>query len=153
MIIPDCIKEAKAGDILATKYGNLLMFAHYEVEDNELKVYDYFDFDCDDNKIYMNEWLTGFYGPKIDEDFFRQATTEECVKFIDLMNEYGYELHEEYGKKVPRMTKDEFHRKYKCEYYKSEDQEMLDDIIFNAEHHCHLSFENIEWLKKLRNEI
>ena len=36
MIIPNCIKEAKAGDILATKYGNLLMFAHYEVEDNEL---------------------------------------------------------------------------------------------------------------------
>ena len=121
MIIPDCIKEAKAGDILATKYGNLLMFAHYEVEDNELKVYDYFDFDCDDNKIYMNEWLTGFYGPKIDEDFFRPATTEECVKFIDLMNEYGYELHDEYGKKVPRMTKDEFHLKYKCEYCQSED--------------------------------
>ena len=62
MIIPDCIKEAKAGDIFATKHGNLLMFEHYEVEDNGLKVYFYFDYD--DNKIYMNEWLTGFYGPK-----------------------------------------------------------------------------------------
>ena len=95
MIIPNCIKEAKAGDILATKYGNLLMFEHYEVEDNKLKVYSYFDYDG--NKIYMNEWLTGFYGPKIDEDFFRIATTEECEKFIHLMYEYGYELHEEYG--------------------------------------------------------
>lgn len=34
MIIPDCIKEAKAGDILATKHGNLLMFERYKVEDN-----------------------------------------------------------------------------------------------------------------------
>ena len=39
MIIPDCIKEAKAGDIFATKHGNLLMFEHYEVEDNGLKVW------------------------------------------------------------------------------------------------------------------
>lgn len=29
-------------------------------------------------------------------------------------------------------------------YYQSEDQEMLDDIIFTAEHHLYLSFENIE---------
>jgi hypothetical protein len=144
MIIPNCIKEAKAGDILATKYGNLLMFEHYDVEDNELKVYSYFDYDGD--KIYMNEWLTGFYGPKIDEDFFRISTTEECEKFIHLMYEYGYELHEEYGKKTPRMTKYEFHRKYKCEYYQSKDQEMLDDIIFTAEH-------NIELIKKLRDKI
>ena len=151
MIIRDCIKEAKAGDILATKHGNLLMFERYEVEDNGLKVYFYFDYD--DNKIYMNEWLTGFYGPTIDEDFFRPATTEECIKFIDLMDEYGYEIYVEYVNKTPRMTKDEFHRKYKCEYYQSEDKEMLDDIIFTAEHHCYLSFENIEWLKKLRDKI
>jgi hypothetical protein len=44
------------------------------------------------------------------------------------------------------MTKYEFHRKYKCEYYQSKDQEMLDDIIFTAEH-------NIELIKKLRDKI
>ena len=74
MIIPDCIKEAKAGDILATKHGNLLMFERYDVEDNGLKVYFYFDYD--DNKIYMNEWLTGFYGPTID------VTIEQLQDYI-----------------------------------------------------------------------
>lgn len=113
MNIPDFIANAKSGDILATKYGSLLMVARVEITKKEVNIYYYFDWHKDDG-FQMNEWLTGFYGPKYepDDNFYRPATYEEKTLFLDKMKEFGYELGEMYGDIVPQLTADGYKKFY-----------------------------------------
>jgi len=113
MYIPDFIRNAKSGDILATKYGNLLMVARVEIEGKDVCIYHYFDW-CEKIGLQMNEWLYGFYGPRYDENenFYRPATDEEKVFFLDKMKEFGYELREMYGDMVPQLTADGYKKFY-----------------------------------------
>lgn len=113
MNIPDFIADAKSGDILATKYGSLLMVARVEITKKEVNIYYYFDWHKDDG-FQMNEWLTGFYGPKYepDDDFYRPATDEEKKFFTEQMNKFGFKLSEEYGELVPRLTHEGFMKFY-----------------------------------------
>lgn len=111
VIIPGFIKEAKAGDILATKYNHLLMVEHVKIEKNKVCIYYYFNYE--DGKLLMNEWLTGFYGPKFDDkDFYRPATEEEKKLFLKKMEEYGYIMNDFYNKPTPTMSPKEHHRRY-----------------------------------------
>ena len=113
MNIPDFITDAKSGDILATKYGSLLMVARVEITKKEVNIYYYFDWHKDDG-FQMNEWLTGFYGPKYepDDNFYRPATDEEKKFFTEQMNKFGFKLSEEYGELVPRLTHEGFMKFY-----------------------------------------
>lgn len=113
MNIPDFIANAKSGDILATKYGSLLMVARVEITKKEVNIYYYFDWHKDDG-FQMNEWLTGFYGPKYepDDNFYRPATDGEKKFFTEQMNKFGFELSEEYGEVVPRLTHEGFMKFY-----------------------------------------
>ena len=113
MRIPDFIRNAKSGDILATKYGNLLMVSRVEIGEKSVCIYHYFDWD-EDMGLQMNEWLYGFYGPRYDENenFYRPATDEEKVFFLNKMKEFGYELREMYGDMVPQLTADGYKRFY-----------------------------------------
>jgi len=105
MNIPDFIRNAKSGDILATKYGNIFMVARVEIGKKSVRIYHYFDWD-DETGFHMNEWLNGFYGPRYDEkeNFYRPATDEEKTFFLDKMKVFGYELREMYGDMVPQLT-------------------------------------------------
>lgn len=113
MYIPDFIRKAKSGDILATKYGNLLMVARVEIGEKCVCIYEYFDWD-NETGLYMNQWLTGFYGPRYDENenFYRPATGEEKIFFLNKMKEFGYELREMYGDMVPQLTFDGYKKFY-----------------------------------------
>lgn len=113
MYIPDFIRKAKSGDILATKYGNLLMVARVEIGEKSVCIYDYFDWDKGMG-IQMNEWLNGYYGPRYDENenFYRPATDEEEIFFLDKMKEFGYELREMYGNMVPQLTAEGYKKFY-----------------------------------------
>lgn len=102
----------KAGDVLATKYGRLILVERVEVAAGSVCVYFYFDYD-EEIGLQMNEWLTGFYGPKFDDDaFYRHATDEEKTFLLNKIREYGYELREEYGKLTPRMTEQEYNKRH-----------------------------------------
>lgn len=74
MNVPDFIRKAKSGDILATKYGNLLMVAKVGIGEGSICIYDYFDWDKDMG-LQMNEWLNGFYGPRYG--WLKNARKEE----------------------------------------------------------------------------
>ena len=113
MKVADFIIKARSGDILATKYGSLLMVARKEITKNGVNIYYYFDWHKYDG-FQMNEWLTGFYGPKYEEidNFYRPATDEEKKFFIEQMNKFGFELREEYGEMVPRLTHKGFMKFY-----------------------------------------
>lgn len=116
MYIPDFIRKAKSGDILATKYGNIFMVARVEIGEKSVCIYDYFDWDKEMG-LHMNEWLNGFYGPRYDENenFYIPATDEEKTFFLDKMKEFGYELREMYGDMVPQLTADGYKKFYPCE--------------------------------------
>lgn len=113
MYIPDFIRKAKSGDILATKYGNLLMVVRVEIGEKSVRIYDYFDW-SKKMGLQMNEWLTGFYGPRYDENenFYRPATNEEKTFFLDKMKTFGYELREMYEDMVPQLTADGYKKFY-----------------------------------------
>ena len=117
MIVPDFIRNAKSGDILATKYGNLLMVARVEIGEKSVRIYDYFDWDKEMG-LSMNEWLRGFYGPRYDEndDFYRPATDKEKQFFLQEMAKFGYELRESYGEMVPALTIDGCMKFYPCRF-------------------------------------
>lgn len=117
MRIQDFIREAKSGDILATKYGNLLMVARVEIEEKGVCIYYYFDWD-EEIGLSMNEWLKGFYGPRYDESFYRPATDEEKTFFLGKLKEFGYELREMYGSMEPLLTADGYKKFYQCENLK-----------------------------------
>lgn len=113
MHIPDFIRKAKSGDILATKYGNLLMVARVEIGEKSVCIYDYFDWDKEMG-LHMNEWLNGSYGPRYveNENFYRPATDEEKTFFLDKMKEFGFELREMYWNMVPQLTADGYKKFY-----------------------------------------
>ena len=100
MNIPKFIKNAQSGDILCTKYNQLLMVEHVEIKDDKVNIYFYFNYDQEDG-LYRNEWLTGFYGPLFEENFYREATKEEKDFFIELLKQHGYELQNFYNKMIP----------------------------------------------------
>lgn len=110
MNVPDFLKNAKSGDIIATKYNDLIMVHHVEIGENSVKVYHYFNYSA--GKILMNEWLMGFYGPFMSDNFYREATQEEKEMFTSKLYDFGYVLIDEYNTKVPRMTCEEYTLKY-----------------------------------------
>ncbi len=113
MYIPDFIREAKSGDILATKYGSIFMVAKVEIGEKSVCIYPYFNWDKETG-LFMNEWLNGFYGPRYDENenFYRPATDEEKTFFLYKMKEFGYELCEIYRNMVPQLTADGYKKFY-----------------------------------------
>lgn len=106
MTIPDYIKNAKSGDILSTKYGDVLMVARVEIVDNGLCIYYYFRYNKEDG-LEMNEWLYGFYGPKFNEkeSFYRPSSEEEKELLLSKIADSGFEMREVYDKMQPvRIT-------------------------------------------------
>ena len=103
MEIPSFIKDAKSGDILATKFDHLFMVEHVEINANKVRIYFFFRYDYKEGML-RNDWLLGFYGPGFSEDFYREATKTEKEFFIQKLRNCGYELHDEYGKLVPCYT-------------------------------------------------
>lgn len=103
------MRKVKTGDLLTTKYGNIILVERVEFGENAVKVYNYFDYDKEMG-IQMNEWLDGFYGPKFDEDFYRYSSDEEKQYFFTELEKYGYILTERYGKAVPTQTPKEYHK-------------------------------------------
>lgn len=101
--------KVKAGDLLTTKYGNIILVERVEFGENAVCVYDYFDYDKEIG-MQMNEWLGGFYGPKFDKYFYRHSTDEERRLFFTELEKYGYMMTERYGKAVPTQTPKEYHR-------------------------------------------
>ena len=111
------MRGVKNGDLLTTKYGTILLVERVEItylekyKRHDVKVYFYFELPKDEMGIQPNEWLTGFYGPKWDNDenFYRRSTDEEIELFWNKLKEYGYmwnnELH------APCLTPKEFHRR------------------------------------------
>lgn len=112
--VPQFIREAKNGDFLTTKFGFIILVQRVEIGLSDysgkayVKVYYYFYYDSDEDAISMNEWLTGFFGPKFEDGFYRPSTEEEKQKLINLMKQRGYEWNEDL--QAPSMTSDEFHR-------------------------------------------
>lgn len=102
MEIPNFIKNAKSGDILATKYGDVFMVAKVDIAENGVRIYFYFRFDKEDG-LQMNEWLYGFYGPKFNEKdvFYRPATEEEKTILLSQIKKAGFEIQEVYGELQP----------------------------------------------------
>ena len=99
MEIPSFIRDAKSSDILVTKFNQILMVEHVEINVNCVKVYYYFVYDYKDGMI-MNEWLSGFYGPKFSEDFYREATEDEKKMFMQKLHNCGYELITTYNDRI-----------------------------------------------------
>lgn len=113
-MIPEFIKNAKSGDILATKYGSLLMVARVEIyKSDRVRIYYYFDYDLEDG-LSMNEWLEGFYGPEFEPNFYRPATEEEENLFLDKMQNFGYKLMKWYGGMQPHLTVEGYRKFYPC---------------------------------------
>lgn len=53
MNVPEFLKNAKSGDIIATKYNDLIMVQRVEISENSVKVYHFFNYSA--GKILMNE--------------------------------------------------------------------------------------------------
>ena len=129
MKVPDFIKNAKSGDIIATKYDDLIMVEHVEIKDKKVKIYYYFNY-CS-GKIIMNEWLMGFYGPMMTEDFYRETTDNEKKLFTSKLYDFGYVLVDENDKKVPRMTCEEYNRRYRNRAYDVKNANILNIVKGN----------------------
>ena len=108
------ILKVQNGDFLTTKYGSIILVHHVEEEGTKgVKVYFYFDYDPKEMGLEMNEWLSGFYGPKFDDDeFYRPSTEEEKKTITDKMRLLGYEWRADmcFGGE-PFMTREEIHRR------------------------------------------
>ena len=100
MEIPDFIKSAKSGDIIATRHNHLLMVERVEIENNHLiRIFPFFHY-TDKNGVVRNEWLYGFYGP-CNAIFYREATASEKELFMRMIRKCGYEMYTCGDKIVP----------------------------------------------------
>lgn len=90
--IPDYLKKAKSCDYLTTKLGNIILVHHVDIDDKDfVSIYPYFVYCKKEDRISMNEFLDGFYGPNAAYDFYRPSTDSEIKFFKDKLKEYGYE--------------------------------------------------------------
>lgn len=115
--IPDYLKNVKTGDYLTTKSGNVILVHHVEFEGKDLiKVYHFFEYSKRDDKIYKNEFMSGFYGPS-EYDFYRPSTDVEIEKFAQKLYDYGYEWDD--IAKHPVLTEDGFLNRERSKYIAS----------------------------------
>lgn len=121
--VPDFIRNAKSGDIVATKYDSIIMVEHVEIDEyGRIALYYYFDYSKSVG-LDMNEWLTGFYGKNYDEGFYRQATDEEKKLFLDMIEEFGYELKQYCSDMIPSLTESGYRKFYPCRFKSCECKE------------------------------
>lgn len=109
--VPQFIKECRNGDCLTTIYGDIILVQRVDIDEKgHVCIYYYFNYDASEKQLNMNEWLTGFYGPKFDpeENFYRKSTDEERKYLFELMEKRGYHWKDDFD--FPTPTSEEICR-------------------------------------------